>query len=89
MYHVQTTYGLLEKYFGVGVCGSYCVLDAAQHRCGKDAGEEGHEVQAGENPNENVESENFLTASYSNKVIVVAEVASTAQQQTVRLIAND
>ena len=59
---------------------SYPVLEAAQHRCGEDACEEGHEVQASERPNQNVQSENFLTALYSNKLIVVAEVASTAEQ---------
>ncbi len=35
----------------VHVCISYQVLDAAQHRRGEDACEEGHEVQAGERPN--------------------------------------
>jgi len=57
---------------------SYKVFDAAQHCSGQYPCEEGHEVQAGKSPNQNVQREDFLTALYSNKLIVVAEIASTA-----------
>lgn len=65
---------------------SYRVLDAAEHRCGQYPCEEGHKVEAGEGPDQNVDGENFLAASYSNKLIVVAEVASTAEKTTALFI---
>lgn len=64
----------------VCVCVSYQVLDAAQHSCGEYACEKGHEVQYSEGPDQNVQCENFLTAAHSNKLVVVAEIASTAEQ---------
>lgn len=64
----------------VFVCVSYQVLDAAKYCCGQYACEKGHEVQSSEGPDQNVQSENFLTAAHSNKLVVVAEIASAGEQ---------
>lgn len=63
------------------MCVTYHVLDAAKHRCGQHPQEEGHQVEASEDPDQDVKSVNFLTALYSNKLIVVVEVTSTAEQK--------
>lgn len=62
---------------------SYHVLDAAQNGRGQDGDEEGHQVQAGERPDEDVQSENLLAASHAHKLKVVGEVASAARQRAI------
>lgn len=52
------------------------MLEAAQHGCGQDAREEGQQVEPRQDPDQNVESEDFLAALHANKLIVVTEVAA-------------
>lgn len=59
---------------------SHQVFDAAEHRRGQYAGEEGHEVQHDEEPDQHVQSENFLAAPHTHVLVVVAEVIATAEQ---------
>lgn len=60
----------------------YQVLNAAQYCCGQQACEEGHEVEAGQDPDQSVQSQDVPAVPHTNKLIVVVQVASTAEQDS-------
>lgn len=65
------------------VCVCYQLLDAAQHGHAEDAGEDGEQVERGQRPDEEVESEDVLAASDADELVVVAQVASAGERNTV------
>ncbi len=56
------------------------VFDTAQHSSGQDSTHEGQQVKSGQDPEENIQREDLLTALHTNKLIVIVQISSTGKE---------